>query len=254
MSSPRQTQFDIGGMFSRPPPATLALMIATGVVSMAAMASSGGFGTGALTRQLLFNAEGVFFDWRVWTPFTYLFLEIAPINLLLYEVFGLWMFASPLERRWGARRFLYFFFGTGTGAALLTTLLAGWSSSLRSFPVFDGIYVASEAILVGWVLTNWSSTVYLLVFPVPAPFLLAVAVLIPLFNVIQGHWMPYVPVLLGMGIAYLMLRRGLSPRRAYLYFRAWWIDRQLKRKARHLRVIPPPDADRDRKGPDKYLH
>jgi membrane associated rhomboid family serine protease len=253
MPSHRQSQFDFGGMFSRPPQATLGLMIATGVVSLLGMASHGYFG-GSFAQMVYFSPSQVL-NWRVWTPFTYLLFETDPLSLLLYELFGLWVFASPLEHRWGARRFLFFFFGAGTGAALITTLLGTFSSTLAS-SAFRGVYVASEAILVGWVLTNWNATAYLLVFPVRAPFLLLFALGIPVLYIIQGFWAPFVPVLLGMGIAYVMLRRALSPRRAYLHFRAWWIDRQLKRKARHLRVIPPPerDRDRDRKGPDKYLH
>ncbi len=254
MSSPRQTQFNLGGMFSRPPQATLALMIATGVVSVAGMMSRGHFGTGDLLRLVIFNPSQVLDSARIWTPFTYLFLDSDPVNLLLYEVFGLWVFASPLEHRWGARRFLYFFFGTGTGAALLTTLLGAKVLALRAYPAFPGTYVAGAAILVGWVLTNWYATAYLLVFPVRAPFLLLFAVGVPVLYIIQGVWEPFVPVLAAMAIGYFMLRKGVSPRRAYLHLRSWWIDRQLKHRARHLRVIPPPDRDRDRKGPDRYLH
>jgi membrane associated rhomboid family serine protease len=254
MPSSRQTQFDFSGMFSRPPQATLALMIATGVVSVLGMVSRGRFGTGGLAQLLLFNPSQVLDSARIWTPFTYLFLDSDPLNLLLYEVFGLWMFASPLEHRWGARRFLYYFFGTGTGAALLTTLLGASSLVLRAYPAFPGTHIAGAAILVGWVLTNWHSTAYLLVFPVRAPFLLVFALGVPVLYIIQGDWEPFVPVYAAMGIGYAMLRKGISPRGAYLHFRAWWIDRQLKRKARHLRVIPPPDNGHDRKGPDKYLH
>lgn len=254
MPSQRQIQFDFGGMFSRPPQATLALMIATGVVSVVGMASAGILGTSALLRQLVFSPSQVLDGARVWTAFTYLFLELDPMSLLFYEVFGLWIFASPLEHRWGSRRFLFYFFGTGTGAAVLTTVLGLLPSSLRVFSAFHGTYVAGTAILVGWVLMNWHSTAYLLIFPVRAPFLLLFALGVPALYIIQGVWQPFIPVLLAAGIGYLLLSRGISPRRAYLHFRAWWIDRQLKRKARHLRVIPPPDADRDRKGPDKYLH
>ncbi len=255
MPSQRPMQFDFGGMFSRPPQATLALMVATGVVSVLGMASGGHFGSGSFLQMVAFSPSQVLGYARIWTAFTYLFLELDPMSLLFYEVFGLWIFASPLEQRWGTRRFLFFFFGTGTGAAILTTLLGGFvSSSLWSFSGFHGTYVVGTAILVGWVLTNWHSTAYLLIFPVRAPFLLVFALGIPVLYMIMGLWQPYVPVMLAAGIGYLLLRRGLSPRRAYLHFRAWWIDRQLKRKARHLRIIPPPDGDRERKGPDKYLH
>lgn len=255
MPSQRPAQIDFGGMFSRPPQATLALMIATGVMSVAGMASAGLLETEVFLRNVVFSPTQVLDSARAWTPFTYLFLETDPLRLLLYEIFGLWIFASTLERQWGARRFLFYFFGTGTGAAILTAILGGLGPlSLRIYPGFPGTYVAGTAVLVGWVLMNWHSTAYFFILPVRAPFLLVFALGVPVLDILRGAWQPSIPVLLGSAIGFLLLRRGLSPRRAYLHFRAWWIDRQLRRKARHLRIIRPPDADRDRKGPDKYLH
>jgi membrane associated rhomboid family serine protease len=255
-SSPRQAQFDIGGMFGRPPPATLALMVATGVASIAAMAGTR-FGAINPVRLLLdFSPSQVLDSWKVWTPFTYLLLAGDPFDLLLYEVLGLWMFASRLEQAWGPRRFLYYFFATGTGAALVTTALAALFTSLRLAPPgsFSGTTVAIDAILLGWVLMNWNATVYLLLFPVRAPYLLLFTVALPLLKIVQGFWEPFVPVMTGMAIGFMLLRRRSSTRRTWLRMRAWWIDRQLKRRARHLRVVPPPDRPQERKEPPQYLH
>jgi len=103
---------------------TLALMVITGVVSVLGMIDIGLFGTGGhFVRQLTFSPSQVLDGRKLWTPFIYLFLAPDPIVLALHEIFGLWMFAAPLERSWGQRRLLTYFFATGTGAALLAMLL-----------------------------------------------------------------------------------------------------------------------------------
>jgi len=254
-SSPRPSQIDFGGAFARPPRATLALMVLTGVVSLVTIFDLGHWGSGGYVYRLVqFSPSQVLDSWKVWTPFTYQFVSVSPFGLILYELLLLWMFAAPLERQWGPQRFLYFFFGTSTGAAVLTTLLGMWLSPLRLAPV-DGTWVATEAVVLGWVLMNWYSTVYFFVIPVRAPFLLVMSLGVPALYILTGSWVPFVTPLLGMGIGFLMLKQNLSPRRAWLHLRAWWIDRSLKRRARHLRVVPPPEKDRDRepKGP-RYLN
>ena len=253
-SSLRPIQSDPGGFLRRPPPATLALMVLTAVVSIVGMFDGGRFGSGGVVvRQLYFTPSQVLDSWRVWTPFIYLLYAPDPLTFLIYEALGLWMFAAPLERAWGERRFLYYFFGTGTGAAILTTLLGMWISPLRAVPA-SAAWVATDALIVAWVLMNWHGTALLYIIPVPAPLLLVLPLGMAALNILMGIWEPFVTPLLGMGIGYLMLKQSLSPRRALLHVRAWWIDRQLRRKARHLRVMPPPERDRDEpKGP-KYLN
>ncbi|MGC4123119.1 MAG: rhomboid family intramembrane serine protease [Myxococcales bacterium] len=251
MTNVRPVQMDFGGVFRRPPPATLALMVVTGVVSIVAMADIG-FGTkGGLYRALSF-APAQLFALKLWTPFTYLFLQLHPLSLILYEALVLWMFAAPLERAWGQQRFLFYFFATGVGAALLVTGLAllvpGISAGMP-----EGTFVAGEAVVLAWVLMNWHATVYLFVIPVRAPVLLVLSLGIPALNALMGQWQPFVAPVLAMGIGYLLLKRGLSPRRAWLHLRAWWIDKQLKRRSRHLQVVPPPERDREPKKPT-YLN
>jgi membrane associated rhomboid family serine protease len=257
MTTPRPVQFDFGGTFSRPPQATLALMIVTGVVSVLAMADVG-YGTrGGLAQALTFAPSQVL-ALKLWTPFIYVFLAPDPLGLILYEAFGLWMFAAPLERSWGQRRFLLYFFATATGAALLVTAIAATIlPSLLRVPA-SGTWVAGEAVLLAWILMNWNATVYLFVIPVRAPVLLVLSLGMPVLYALMGAWQPFVAPLLAMGIGYLMLKKGmggLSPRRGWLHLRAWWIEKQLRRKARHLQVVPPPENDRERepKKP-KYLN
>ena len=41
---------------------------------------------------------------------------------ILFNMFGLWMFGTPLEQMWGRSKFLFFYFFTGLGSALIYTL------------------------------------------------------------------------------------------------------------------------------------
>jgi hypothetical protein len=59
----------------------------------------------------------------IWQPITYLFLHGNLFHLLL-NLLMLWMFGVPLERAWGTRRFLRYYFVCGAGAAALTCLVA----------------------------------------------------------------------------------------------------------------------------------
>ena len=56
-------------------------------------------------------------DFSPWQFISYMFMH-ANLSHLLFNMFALWMFGTPLEKVWGARRFLIFYFACGIGAAL----------------------------------------------------------------------------------------------------------------------------------------
>ena len=62
-------------------------------------------------------------DWRLWQPVTYMFLH-AGVFHILFNMLGLWLIGTELERIWGTRYFVKFYFVTGIGAALLTVAFA----------------------------------------------------------------------------------------------------------------------------------
>ena len=49
---------------------------------------------------------------------THMFMHGSPSHIL-FNMFGLWMFGSPLEQMWGRQKFLFFYFSAGLGAAAL---------------------------------------------------------------------------------------------------------------------------------------
>lgn len=72
-----------------------------------------------LTRYLgLFNPRSA--DFQPYQFITHMFMH-GGLAHLFFNMFALWMFGTPIERVWGPRRFLFYYFITGLGAALLHT-------------------------------------------------------------------------------------------------------------------------------------
>lgn len=55
---------------------------------------------------------------RPWQILTHMFMH-GDLMHLFFNMFAVWMFGSKLEMVWGPRRFLFFYFVTGLGAALM---------------------------------------------------------------------------------------------------------------------------------------
>jgi len=61
----------------------------------------------------------VWSELKIWQPITYMFFH-GDIWHVLINMFVLWMFGTELERVWGKRNFLNFYFITGIGSGLIT--------------------------------------------------------------------------------------------------------------------------------------
>jgi membrane associated rhomboid family serine protease len=60
-------------------------------------------------------------NFRFWQPLTHMFMH-GGIMHILFNMYALWAFGSPLEQIWGRKKFLFFYFSAGLGAALIHTL------------------------------------------------------------------------------------------------------------------------------------
>lgn len=56
-----------------------------------------------------------------WQYVTHMFMH-GGFTHILFNMYGLWAFGSPLEQMWGRNRFLFFYFSAGIGAGLIYTL------------------------------------------------------------------------------------------------------------------------------------
>lgn len=66
-------------------------------------------------------ANNVFSHGQLWRLVTYMFLHSTrDVFHILLNMMGLWMFGIELEELWGPKKFLFFYFFCGTGAALFS--------------------------------------------------------------------------------------------------------------------------------------
>lgn len=59
----------------------------------------------------------------IWQPFTYMFMH-ASIDHIFFNMFALWMFGYVIENFWGTKRFLFYYFFCGIGAAIVHMVIS----------------------------------------------------------------------------------------------------------------------------------
>ena len=57
-----------------------------------------------------------------WQIISHMFMH-GDFAHIFFNMFGLWMFGTPLEQMWGKNKFIFFYLSTGIGAAFLQILL-----------------------------------------------------------------------------------------------------------------------------------
>jgi membrane associated rhomboid family serine protease len=62
----------------------------------------------------------------LWQFFTYMFLHGGMFHLL-FNMYALWVFGCEIERMWGPKAFLRYYFITGVGAGIIHTLITPFS-------------------------------------------------------------------------------------------------------------------------------
>jgi membrane associated rhomboid family serine protease len=190
---------------------------------------------------------------RIWQPFTYLFLHGGLWHLLI-NMLVLWMFGSDIERAWGRRKFLTYYFLAGVGAGLINIAVKMAFYPLGSLPqtaVTIGASGAVYGILLAAALLFPDRQVWL----IPFPLMLPMRVFVFLIGAIAfygslgsgGDNISHITHLGGMLVGYLYLRRGsyfFGLRNRY----SDWRRRRLRRKfevyqQKHREEPPRPPGD-----------
>jgi len=70
-------------------------------------------------------------NFHVWQPVTHMFMH-GGLWHILFNMYALWAFGTPLEMRWGRNKFLFFYFSAGLGAALIHSLVNYYNVSTIS--------------------------------------------------------------------------------------------------------------------------
>jgi len=172
----------------------------------------------------------------VWQPLTYMFLHGGFFHIL-FNMLMLWMFGVELERLWGTRFFLKFYFVSGLGAAATTLLWA-----VLPLPFADTMYNsltigASGAIyglLMAYALTYPDRPIYMyLLFPIQVKYFVLIMGAIAFLSSISagGGGIAHAAHLGGLATGYLYLqsRRG-GPLVQVRYYLARWRMNRARRK------------------------
>jgi membrane associated rhomboid family serine protease len=131
-----------------------------------------------ITVVLALSAEAVVRNLFVWQIVTYMFLH-GGITHLLFNMLTLWMFGIQLERDWGTRRFLKYYFYCGIAAGVcvvaVNVLLGYWGT------ITLGASGAIFGVLVAFGVTYPDQTVLMyFLFPIKAKYLVMIFVAIEL--------------------------------------------------------------------------
>lgn len=63
-------------------------------------------------------------NFQYWQPLTHMFMhDLSSPMHIAFNMYALWMFGSPIENALGQKRFIFFYFSAGFGAALIHTLV-----------------------------------------------------------------------------------------------------------------------------------
>jgi hypothetical protein len=80
---------------------------------------------------------------QYWQPLTHMFMH-GDLGHIFFNMFGLYMFGTPIEQMWGRNKFIFFYLSTGFGAAALQLLLYYYQISSISDLLFAEGLSASE--------------------------------------------------------------------------------------------------------------
>jgi membrane associated rhomboid family serine protease len=188
----------------------------------------------SLTWTLGLMPAAVVDELHVWQLATYMFLH-GGIFHILFNMLALWMFGAELERLWGTRYFLKFYFVTGVGAAILTVLFSflpfGFAEELRHSIVI-GASGAIYGLLLAYALYFPDRPIYMyFVFPIPAKYFVLIMGAIAFYSSLGQSGVANATHLGGLLIGYLFLKSARMHPLSELKYRylKWKINRVRKK-------------------------
>ena len=187
--------------------------------------------TGARMDALFgLSASDVFHRLYLWQLVTYMFLH-SPIWLthILLNMLMLWMFGTDIERAWGTRLFLKYYFICGIGAGITTIL---------TFPDVPTIGASGAlfGIMLAYAMQFPHRQIYLwFLFPMRAWVFVMACAGIELFNLLGlPDGIAHSAHLGGMLVGYLYLKRAWR-------LREFWREIRWKLRRRRFRVMHQDD-------------
>ena len=189
----------------------------------------------ALYADGVIHGVGIPFFWQ---PFTYMFLH-GGIWHLLFNMLTLWFFGTQLERDWGTRRFLKYYFLCGIVAGICVLLVnmaigdwatptIGASGAIFGVLVAFGVLYPNQTVLMSFL------------FPIKAKYMVMIYAAIELLMTIRPgqSGISTIAHLGGMAFGYIYLK-GRLPRVALPdmggAYRQWKVQRAKKKFQVYMR-------------------
>ena len=122
----------------------------------------------AMTISLGLTPQAVIEKLALWQPLTYMFLHsTGGFSHILFNMLALWMIGTDLERTWGTRFFVKYYFVTGIGAGATSLLLSIFSNTFY-YTTVVGASGAIYGLLLAFAMYFPHRILILFIFPVPA--------------------------------------------------------------------------------------
>lgn len=162
-----------------------------------------------MTIRLGFSPQAVFEQFALWQPLTYMFLHsTSGFGHIVFNMLGLWMFGTELERTWGTRFFTKYYLICGVGAAMTGLLLAMLSDRFY-YSTTVGASGAIFGLLIAYAMyfPNRQILLYMIV-PIPARIFVAIFGGIALLNTVfsQNNGVADWAHLGGLVVGYIYLK------------------------------------------------
>lgn len=167
----------------------------------------------SVTLILGLSPIAVFEQYWLWQPVTYMFLHDGLFHIL-FNMLALWMFGTELERQWGTRYFLKYYFVTGLGAAGATLLISLLPFSMTA-PMYYAVTIGASGAIYGLLLAyavyypNRQIYMYFL-FPIPVKYFVLIIGGIAFLSSISDTrgGIAHVAHLGGLVVGYVYLKGG----------------------------------------------
>lgn len=215
------------------------LLIANGAVFLLQILIGGS----QLYRYFGLVPRSILNDFAIWQVVTYMFLHGGFFHLL-FNMFVLWMFGTDLERQWGTRSFIKFYFLTGIGAGIITFLLT-INTAIPTVGASGAIY----GVLVAFAMLYPNRLVYLyFLFPIKVKYFVTFLIAMGILAAWRGDQpgIAHFAHLGGALVAYIYLKKDWRIARLFRPLSSLRFKRKTKAKLRENRKSAELMADVDR--------
>ncbi|NOK34926.1 DUF1751 domain-containing protein [Corallococcus exercitus] len=217
---------------------SMAAKLAVALVAFSALFLATRQGQGVL---LLLNPRDVL-GLRVWQLFTYAFVATDALGIIFGGII-IWSIGGFLESTWGSRRLLMASVGITVLAGLITVLL---SLVMPMANLYAGGTVMTTVLWVAYGLVIGRGQTNFWGIPLTGNWFAAIGAGFTVLRLLTAPaWQVMAPELISLVLIFAYVR-GASPKRLMLQLQHWRLQRQLRDRSKHLRVVDrerPPDRD-----------